>query len=857
MQISFDSPAGTVASSVNPDPSVRDERTFSSPSVVDVYSSIENTMRRRGPQSLEQLRSRAQMRMRDLGIGMGFGSAPGTPPPRLDLFPRIIDSGEWETLCEGLLQRLTVWNAFLRDIHSAQEVLRSGVVPHRLVYSAPQYLRAAVGVAVPQDVYAHVAAFDLVRGTNGDWIVTRDHLSFTAGSSDALQSRQILNQVFPDLFAECEILSNRGYATSLLEHLRRFDHHVSADPRVVLLSGGSRDHTDYEHSFLARQMGIPLVHGTDLIVLNSHVYLKTIGGLEPIDVIYRRLRDALADPISFDDTSASGVPGLMACVRKGTVTLANAVGSGLGQHRALGAYLPKMARFYLGEPLAIQTIPRWLCADPDQCEQVLASLDDFILTDAQGDPARDAPEPGRNTERAEEEGPIKLLDRIRAHPGDYVAESKLPATVLPSFTPGGWDFTPVELRVFVFGGPAARVCPCPLTRFAINPDPAIPIGDQIRGIKDTWILGGEKIDSDPAPTILSSSQRRLRLGSRIADSLFWMGRYTERAENTTRILRVLQELRWERHGFDSEEDWTPLWEALARATGHPTHYFKRAGAKRRQHAAWYLLMEKDNPSSVTQCLRRCRANAQNTRESVPPEVWVIINRLCLMMEDAVPRRKSDWASDASLPEILELQDRILNDLEALTGSVGKHMLRADGWHFWSMGTHLERALTTVLVVRQIFLKRPDQNGAGAEMQRDERHLDSLLRMLACQYAYRSLFQSHPNLQNAAAMLLQDRQVPRSMCFCLEQIKDSLDRVFGNPYSDGWSADNAAVSPIRICARIIGEVEFADLNPYFETVPGRKTPRLRNWLEALATRLDHLSGAIADHYLNHQAFNILH
>jgi uncharacterized alpha-E superfamily protein len=532
---------------------------------------------------------------------------------------------------------------------------------------------------------------------------------------------------------------------------------------------------------------------------------------------------------------------------KGSVTVVNALGTALGDNRAIAAYLPRLARFYGNESLLLPTVPRRLCHDPDQRAEVLANLRAYFISATTDRSARHSWHAAALSRSA-----LALLAKqIRGRPDRFVAEPQLPLNLLPVARPEGMAAHHAGLRVFVFGGPRPQVYPLALTRFAAQPhSPTISIGLG-GGIKDTWLLRDPAGQPVEAPLTVSSPQRRLRLNSRIADSLYWMGRYAERAENTTRIFKVLQGVQSENPDKQNRQDWAPLWEALARATGHPTHFFKRSRLPRRQGLSRYLLLDHKNPSSVIRCLESCRDNARAIRESVPPEVWVVINRLCQAAEDTAKEEppaledRTPWATS------LAFQDEVLNQLDALAGAAAKNMLRDDGWHFWSMGMHLERALTTVLVMRQVFLKRQGREGL---LQRDDRQLDALLRMLSCQYAYRSLFQRRPALHNAARMLLQDPQLPRSVLCCVALIRDSLETVFGR--GAGAVADTPGTTPQRQCAQLITEIEFADLAPYFAEDPGVKAPRLRRWLDGLSGRLQDLSVAISDHYLHHQAFNLL-
>ncbi len=765
-----------------------------------------------------------------------------------DPVPRIIAPETWEQLGRGLRQRIRLWNEFLRDIHDSQEVLRTGQVPFELIFDDPHYRRGAVGIKVPEDTYVHFAAFDLARDAAGKWVVIDDFLGHTTGVTYALQARNVLSQSAPEIMESAGLEPNRHFPTELLEHLRSFAH-GTAEPRVVLLAPGPFDSAYYEHSSLARLMGIPLVHGGDLIVLNSRCFLKTIGGLEPIDVIYRRVDDAFIDPVAFRADSFSGVPGLMTCVRKGTVTIANAIGSGLGGNRAIASYLGKMARFYLNEPLSLPTVERRLCFDPDQLDEVQSHLDSFRIRTVREPSETDGSESGS---RQAPEGAISR-HQLQANPSGYIAEPRLPLTLLPTVGESHWEPRHAGLRCFVFGGRNPRIFPLALTRYAVSAGSRTISSGKGGGIKDTWII--RRPDSQRAlsisrpPGVLGAPQRRLRLGSRIADSLFWMGRYKARAETTTRVLKVLQEVRHENPNFLRADAWAPLWEALARATGHDCDFFETSILPRQQSVSQYLLLDRNNPGSVLGCVSRLRENARATREAIPPEVWAVLNQLWQTLDGAAGG--SPLNDETGLPAIQAIEQSVLDLIDRLSGTAAKNMLRGDAWEFWTLGRHVERALTTTLVTRQVLLRKPPetQDEVGSHVS-----LDALLRMLACQYAYRSLYQTRPTSRNVVALVLQDAALPRSVLHCLDAMQLSLARVTGHR-----TRASAGAGPQRTCAQLIGEVEFADLDALFPSNPevGHHRPLfLDAWLEDLAERLMRLATEITDQHLHHQAFNIL-
>jgi uncharacterized circularly permuted ATP-grasp superfamily protein/uncharacterized alpha-E superfamily protein len=825
-----------------------EELSLASGKAADVYRKIERLFLGQGRDQQQRLQSLAHKLMRDLGViyPLSHEAPEQDHVVPFDLFPRVLDSSEWDHLSRGAAQRVRIWNAFLTDIYSHQEVLKAGIIPFQLVYNDPGYLRAAVGWPAPEDMFVHAAAFDLARDAGGRWVVIEDHVSNLTGPSYALQARSVLSHVFPDLLETVDIRRVQTYPTELLERLQTPHQGRATEPRVVMLSSDVDTRAYYEHGLLARQMGIPLVRGSDLIVLNTRVFLKTIGGLEPIDVIYRQIDENLLDPLEFSQDTLMGVPGLMNCVRKDTVCVANAMGASLANNKAIAAFMHRLARFYFRESLILPTVERWLCFDPDQFEIVLGQIETSRLCDVSGRKHPSAWLPREMTETARE----ALLEQIRSARDRYVAEPVLPLSRLPVLGPEGLDRRHAGLRLFAWGGPNPGSHPCALTRYAAEAGSRNISFGLGAGVKDTWVLRNGERDRKESAILLTAPQRRLRLSSRIADSLYWIGRYQSRAESTTRILKVLQQLQIEDQSFQNLRSWAPLWEALARATGHATNFFKRSALVRRQSVSKYILLDPDNPSSVISSIRLLRANARSCRESVPPELWAVVNILYQRLEAAAVQ---SWSDQTELPELQRLEEEILNQLDAFTGSTAKNMLRDDAWHFWHMGAYVERAINTVLVARQVFMKR--QDGASAVPQRDESNLDAVLRIMACQYAYRSLFQTRPLFQNVAALLFQDRQLPRSVLFCLRGIQEALQEVFGDEVNP-LERSAGEWPPLRHCAHLIGEIEFADFAPYFDPDAASKSKRLRPWLDGVSEKLQALANGISDHYLHHQTFKIL-
>jgi uncharacterized circularly permuted ATP-grasp superfamily protein/uncharacterized alpha-E superfamily protein len=837
----------------------RDEWSHSHPQVSPHYLRIEEKLQSLGPAGVARLAGSAQDFMREQGITLAQTTSATDDEAILpfDLLPLILSESEWTTIEHGLSQRVRAWNAFLKDIYHDQDILRANLVPFELVYSDPNFLRPCMGLSVAQDVYVHVSAADLVRGPKGEWLVLEDHMSDAMGSSYALQGRRILSQLCGDWFEGAPIQPIYDFPTQLLETLQAIAPGGPSTPRVVLLSPGFSHEASYDHAQLARQMGVPLVQGGDLLVLDGELYLKTIGGLERVDVVYRRLDGADIDPVTLRSDSRLGVPGLISCVRKGTVTVANALGSGVADNRALLAYMPRMIEFYLGEKPKLGSIKTRTLNDVDVREEVFDHMDRYVFKETF---RRGVSSVHLGSSLSEQECNA-LRRRILDQPTAFVTQSHAEMSTCPTWLNQQWQPRAVGLRVFsLCNANRVHVSPCALTRVALRTDSLQISSGTGGGVKDTWILRTETDEEQIPEYFPRQTPGRMRLGSRTADSLYWMGRYAERAEATTRILRVVQQIRLEDSLNQSPKAWNPLWETLASATGHPTSFFKKASFHKSTGLAEYILLDPENYGSALSCLRVCRHNAQQIREALPPEVWTVLNKNYLrLVEAAAGKGTPEFATQL---ESFTLHDSILTDLDELSGASSKHMLHNDAWYFLELGRHLERALFTVFTMRQVFLKRQDERSTvNNNMPRDDRNLDALLRMLAGQYAYRSSFKSRPGASQVSRLLLQDEEFPRSVAFGVSEVHHCLGRIFGERgYPD-------KETPIKHTQYLLSELQCIDLSPFFSTsnptalplVSGGSSANNKNrskafadWLESLGNRLLGLSTMIADHYLNHQA-----
>lgn len=408
-----------------------------------------------------------------------------------DLIPRILPQSEWERIDRGLSQRVVALNLFLQDVYGKQSILKDRQIPRWLVYSCPNFRREVIGVKVSRGIYTHICGIDLVRDSkSGDFYVLEDNVRTPSGISYVLENRLVMTRTLPDAFQACEVLPVNHYPAELARILRSLSPRGEDDAQIVLLTPGIHNSAYFEHSFLAQQMGIQLVEGRDLIVDGGIVYTKTIRGLKRVDVIYRRVDDEFLDPLTFRADSILGVPGLMGAYRAGNVALANAVGNGVADDKAIYSFVPTFIRYYLGEEPILKTVPTYLCANPGDLSYVLEHLAELVVK-AVGESGGYGMLMGPAADRAKIE---EFRERIRANPRNYIAQHVVPLSRVPSYGPstGSVAGRHVDLRPYcLYDGEKVTIVPGGLTRVALQHDSMVVNSSQGGGSKDTWVLRGE------------------------------------------------------------------------------------------------------------------------------------------------------------------------------------------------------------------------------------------------------------------------------------------------------------------------------------------------------------------------------
>jgi len=454
------------------------------------YKELARWLKETPPDALEYRRKEAELLFRRIGITFAvYGEAEAQE--RLipfDVVPRIISAKEWTLLERGLKQRVKALNLFLRDIYHGRDILRANIIPDDLIFQNPVFRPEMNGQDVPHDIYVHIAGVDIVRVDAEQFYVLEDNARTPSGVSYMLENREIMMRLFPDLLARHRVAPVENYPDALLAALRSVAPDTAAgEPSVALLTPGIYNSAYYEHSFLADKLGIELVEGRDLIVKNEEVFMRTTEGLKRIDVMYRRLDDDFLDPLTFRPDSLLGVPGLMSAYMAGNITLANAVGTGISDDKAVYSYMPEIVRFYLSEEPILKNVPTWRCREQKDLGYVLEHLHELVVKEVHGSGGY-----GMLIGPASTKDSIAAFrDKLKAYPEGFIAQPTLALSTCPIATEQGLASRHVDLRPFVLTGREhTTIVPGGLTRVALKEGSLVVNSSQGGGTKDTWVLDG-------------------------------------------------------------------------------------------------------------------------------------------------------------------------------------------------------------------------------------------------------------------------------------------------------------------------------------------------------------------------------
>src|SRR5258706_9411967 len=740
---------------------------------------------------VERMRERllsVQSQVRENGVTYNVYADPqgADRPWELDLLPMILPQEEWSGIEAAIVQRATLLNKILVDVYGEQRLLKEGRLPPGLVYGHAGFLRPCRGAKPPGDVMLHFYAADIARSPDGRWWVIDDRTQAPSGAGYALENRIIISRAFPQLFRELKVQHLAHFFATLRDSLAHWAPQPSGQrdsPFTVLLTPGPHNETYFEHAYLARYLGLPLVEGNDLTVREGCVWLKTLSGLKRVHAILRRQDDDYCDPLELRSDSALGIPGLVDAVRRGNVLVANALGSNLLESSTLLGYLPRLAEKIPSQKLLMPRVATWWCGEPAGLEEVIATVHRLVIR-AAFPQLRVEPMFG---EDLDERGRKRVVSMLRARPNDYVAQELVHLSQAPV-----WDRAQprllaraIGLRVFACATPNGYyVMPGGLTRVASAADARVISMQRGGSSKDTWVLASGPVSTFSLLRRSIGEQDLVRSGtnlsSRVVENLFWFGRYCERSDATARLLRVaLGRFGDNLPGDDDERARPVLLELLRRAGVLPAG--GAAPGDKELSAALRGAITDDAQPGLASSVRQLMRVASNLRERLSLDNWRTLNRLMHALTERRGRKPG-------FSDLLGELDLAIAAFTTLSGYALDGMTRDPGWRFLSIGRRVERLQSLCTILQQAL--------AGPS----ETDLTWLLRLTDSIITYRARYMTRPEWLPVLDLLVRDEANPRSIAFQVVGLRDFVRRLielfgeFGDERFEGPVADLRAIDP---------------------------------------------------------------
>ena len=689
-------------------------------------------------------------------------------PWSLNLLPMILTPEDWSGIETGILQRVSLLNRVMADIYGPQTLLRDGFVPAALIHGHPGYLRSMHGTQPLGQTWLHCAAFDLARGPDGQWRVVSHRTQSASGLGYLLENRIAIAQQFPKAFASLKVQRLAASYQAFMAGIAQLSP-KGAQARIALLTPGPYNETYFEHAYLAKYLGLPLVEGSDLTVRQEQVFLKTINGLEPVDVLISRLHDEWLDPLELRADSMLGVPGLLQAVRAGHVLLCNPPGAGLLESSAWHGFLPAIAQHWLGEPLKLPSLDTWWCGEDAALPDALEHWQHCLIkpTYPNGHATMVGPQLGVPQAQA-------MLKRVQSQPDAHTFQTYVPLSQQPSWykdrlTPRG-----AILRVFALcdGAQSWRVLPGGLVRLA-------PAGQAVANLQrggssaDAWVMTHGDVDEtsllSAAPSTLTLAQQRRPVTSRAAENLFWLGRYTERAENAVRLAQIALPLLADASTSPAVLAWLvscAQYHGLAQEDPKPVPLHRQAWLR-------HLLDQleaKPGTFGVGYNLQAMQRTAGHVRERLSRELRALIDQ----SHHDFHRHAHKWndASDYAVSHAIDALDHASQSLAAITGMQTDRMVRDNGWRMPSIGRHLERAATLAHAL----------NSALTHGVLDELNgFEAVLSLFDSAITFHGHYQQRRDRIALADILITHRDNPRSLGWVISTLRSRLAKL---PNTDG-------------------------------------------------------------------------
>ena len=750
---------------------------------------------------------------------------------QLDPIPFVIAPEAWRSLEAGLIQRAALLNQILADCYGAQELIRSRWLSPALVFGQPDFLRPCHGIRVPADTFLHFYAADLSRSPDGRWWVVSDRTQIPTGAGYALANRLVTSRILPESFRDNQVHRLAGFFLALQNSLAQLAPRQADKARVVMLTPGPHNETYFEQAYLARYLGYMLVEGQDLTVRDNHVFLKTLSGLERVDMILRRVDDDFCDPLELRNDSILGVPGLVEAVRAGNVVVTNALGSGLVQSPAFMSFLPGLCEHLLGEKLKLPSVATWWCGQKTAREHVLKNLDSLVVK----------PAFRTHLKIAEAEGD-ELKRRIEFDPDLFVAQERVELSTAPSWYKTSLVAQPISLRVFLVsdGRGSYTVMPGGLVRVAPdNRGSFISMQRSGSSSKDTWIPSATPVAELTLLHGTGQSVELRRTGnnlpSRLADNFFWLGRYSERADATSRLLRsALLRFNPERTG-GAMPLLAPLLRTLetqGQLPGISARPELWANAEAFEAELLAAIFDPSRPGSLRQTAEQLQRLAMLVRDRTSNDMWRVLSQI----DDRLATPTSSLVMLAG--DAVGLLNQTLLGLAAFHGLARENMTRAQAWRFLDMGLRLERALYLCTLL-DAALDSPDAENPSL--------LEAVLEVVDSSITFRSRYNLLPTVPAVFDLVLLDDKNPRSVLFQIKQLVKHFEKL---PKERGDAASPGKI----ILDNCLSRLNRSDARELVGASVNWKASALAETIRETRRALPQLSDAIAASYFAHTAIS---
>ena len=785
-----------------------------------------------GLEELQRRLTQAQRQIAEDGITFNPHDVSGNAsrPWVLDPVPLVISNAEWQVMSRGLEQRAQLADLILLDLFGPQTLLRERVLPPDVLFGNPRYYPAYQSLVPNPKRHLHMYAVDLARSHNGQWVVTSERSRSPFGLGYTLENRLITSRMLPVAFRQCQVRRLAPFFMTFRETLRELAQRYRENPRIVIWTKGPQSRAYFEDAFLARYLGYTLVEGGDLAVRDNRVTLKTLGGLLPVEVLYRRVEDHTADPVELASDSSGGVSGLLEVIRSGRVAIANSLGSAIVESPLMLAFLPAICRSLLGQELLMPSISTWWCGAEESRRFVIANLDNLLIRPAYR-VADESPIQPENLSKLERQ---RLVERINAEPASFVAQERVTRSTAPVWQQGKLQPWSLAMRAFLVAKhDGYEALPGGLARVTENEsllEHNMTSGEQSQ---DVWVLSDEPVEKVSLLSLMSSDVQLKRSGaelpSRAADNLFWLGRYVERAEQQARLARTtLQAL--------TNEEISPSSEALLaacvesgflRATDVPNSN-DLTGVDVRLSKS---LFDATLIGSFQSTIREAARVAAMVRDRIALDSLRVITKL-----DEISR-VDVTGNEVAAYDVVRVLDNALMLLVAFAGLASESMTRTQGWRFLDFGRRIERSLQIALTIRTLLPLKP--------IGRDETSaLESLLLIHDSIMTYRSRYLASLQVPIVLDLLITDETNPRSLVHQLGTIANHVDRLPRDDLQAGLASEQRVALAAHNAVRLADVFELAQLDGKGER------GGLQKLLARVCEQLPKLSDAVSSRFLIH-------